>query len=179
MPTKTNMKVLISRTEIADGVARIGREITRDFAGQSVILVGVLKGACLFLRDLGRQIELDATFDFIAVRSYGTHKESAGEVPLIKDVTTPLEDKNVILAEDILATGLTFSFLRKLLMARKPRTLKFAALLDTPSRRQMPVQADYVGFQIPDEFVVGYGLDYAERFRNLPDICVFSEDPGK
>lgn len=179
MPTTTNMKVLISRTQIADGVARIGQEITRDFAAESVILVGVLKGACLFLSDLARRIELDATFDFIAVRSYGTQKESAGEVQLIKDVTTPLEDKNVILVEDILDTGLTFSFLRKLLMARKPRTLKFAALLDKPSRRQMPVQADYVGFKIPDEFVVGYGLDYAERFRNLPDICVFSEGQGK
>jgi hypoxanthine phosphoribosyltransferase len=179
MPTKTNMKILISRTEIADAVARIGQEITRDFGGESVILVGVLKGACLFLSDLARKIELDATFDFIAVRSYGTQKESAGEVQLIKDVTTPLENKNVILVEDILDTGLTFSFLRKLLIARKPRTLKFAALLDKPSRRQMPVQADYVGFQIPDEFVVGYGLDYAERFRNLPDICVFSEEPGK
>lgn len=171
----TNMKVLISREKIAEGVARIGQEISHDFVGESVILVGVLKGACLFLSDLARQIELDATFDFIAVRSYGTQKESAGEVQLIKDVTTPLEDKNVILVEDILDTGLTFSFLRKLLLARKPRKLKFAALLDKPSRRQMPVQADYVGFQIPDEFVVGYGLDYAERFRNLPDICVFSE----
>jgi hypoxanthine phosphoribosyltransferase len=171
-----NMRVLISRTQIADGVARIGQQITHDFAGESVMLVGVLKGACLFLSDLARQIELDATFDFIAVRSYGTQKESAGEVQLIKDVTTPLEDKNVILVEDILDTGLTFHFLQKLLLARKPRRLKFAALLDKPSRRQMPVQADYVGFQIPDEFVVGYGLDYAERFRNLPDICVFSED---
>jgi hypoxanthine phosphoribosyltransferase len=172
---RTNMKILLSREQIADGVARIGQEITRDFAGQSVILVGVLKGACLFLSDLARQIELDATFDFIAVRSYGTKKESAGEVQLIKDVTTPLEDKNVILVEDILDTGLTYSFLRKLMVARKPRSLKFAALLDKPSRRQMPVQADYVGFKIPDEFVVGYGLDYAERYRNLPDICVFSE----
>src|SRR4029077_17757428 len=175
----TNMKILISRTQIADGVARIGQQITRDFAGESVMLVGVLKGACLFLSDLARQSELDATFDFIAVRSYGTQKESAGEVQLIKDVTPPLKDKNVILVEDILDTGLTFSFLRKLLLARKPRSLKFAALLDKPSRRQMPVQADYVGFKIPDEFVVGYGLDYAERFRNLPDICVFSEDAEK
>jgi len=118
-----NMEVLLTRTQIADGVARIGQEITCDFAGESVVLVGVLKGACLFLSDLARQIELDATFDFIAVRSYGTQKESAGEVQLIKDVTTPLEEKNVILVEDILDTGLTFSFLRKLLMARKPRTL--------------------------------------------------------
>jgi hypoxanthine phosphoribosyltransferase len=160
-------------------VARIGREITRDFAGESVILLGVLKGACLFLSDLARQIELDATFDFIAVRSYGTQKESAGEVQLIKDVTCPLEDKNVILVEDILDTGLTFTFLRKLLLARKPRTLKLAALLDKPSRRQMAVQADYIGFKIPDKFVVGYGLDYAERFRNLPEICVYSDELDK
>jgi len=173
------MEVLISRDQIAEGVARMGQEITRDFAGESVILLGVLKGACLFLSDLARQIELDATFDFIAVRSYGDRKDSAGEVQLIKDVTTPLEDKNVILVEDILDTGLTFTFLRKLLMARKPRTLKLAALLDKPTRRVMPVTADYVGFKIPDKFVVGYGLDFAERFRNLPDICVFSEDSGK
>lgn len=178
-PMPTNMEVLITREQIADGVARIGQEISRDFVGQSVILVGVLKGACLFLSDLARQIELEATFDFIAVRSYGMKKESAGEVQLIKDVTTPLEDKNVILVEDILDTGFTYNFLRKLLMARKPRTLKFAALLDKPSRRQMPVEADYVGFKIEDKFVVGYGLDYAERFRNLPDICIFSEDAGK
>ncbi len=176
---QSKMEVLISREQIADGVARIGQEITRDYAGESVILLGVLRGACLFLADLARQIELDATFDFIAVRSYGTKKESAGEVQLIKDATDPLENKNVILVEDILDTGLTFTFLRKLLLARRPRTLKLAALLDKPSRRQMPVEADYVGFKIPDKFVVGYGLDYAERFRNLPDICVFSEDAGK
>jgi len=175
----TNMKVLLSREQIAEGVARIGKQITQDFAGETVTLVGVLKGACLFLSDLARQIELDATFDFIAVRSYGTKKESAGEVQLIKDVTTPLEDKNVILVEDILDTGYTYTFLKKLLMARKPRTLKFATLLDKPSRRLLPVEADYVGFKIPDEFVVGYGLDYAERFRNLPDICVFAEDAEK
>src|SRR5882672_421927 len=178
-PKMEPMEVLITREQIAAGVARIGQEITRDYAGESLVLVGVLKGACLFLSDLARQISLDATFDFIAVRSYGTKKESAGEVQLIKDVTTPLEDKNVILVEDILDTGFTYNFLRKLLLARKPRTLKFAALLDKPSRRQVQVEADYVGFKIEDRFVVGYGLDYAERFRNLPDICVFSEDAGK
>jgi hypoxanthine phosphoribosyltransferase len=173
------METLISREQIASGVARIGQEITRDYAGQSLVLVGVLKGACLFLSDLARQISLDATFDFIAVRSYGTKKESAGEVQLIKDVTTPLEDKNVILVEDILDTGYTITFLKKLLMARKPRSLKTAVLLDKPSRRLMPVEADYVGFKIPDKFVVGYGLDFAERFRNLPDICIFTEDVPK
>ncbi len=173
------MEVLLTREQIASGVARIGQEITRDYAGQSLVLVGVLKGACLFLSDLARQISLDATFDFIAVRSYGTKKESAGEVQLIKDVTTPLEDKNVILVEDILDTGYTITFLKKLLLARKPRSLKTAALLDKPSRRLMPVEADYVGFKIPDKFVVGYGLDFAERFRNLPDICIFTEDAPK
>lgn len=171
-------KVLLTRDQIAERVAAMGKEITRDFAGQSVMLIGVLKGACLFLSDLARQIELDATFDFIAVSSYGAAKQSAGEVQLIKDVTGPLQNQNVILVEDILDTGLTLTFLFKLFQARQPRALKIAALLDKPSRRQRPIQADYVGFKIPDEFVVGYGLDYAERYRNLADICILdNEDP--
>ncbi len=169
------MEKLVTREQIADAVARIGHEISRDFAGQSVVLVGVLKGACMFLSDLARQIELNATFDFIAVRSYGAKKQTAGEVQLIKDVTTPLRDKNIILVEDILDTGLTLTFLRKHLYQHQPRSMKIAALLDKPSRRVAAVQADYVGFQIPDKFVVGYGLDHGERFRNLPDICVLEE----
>jgi hypoxanthine phosphoribosyltransferase len=135
----------------------------------------VLKGACLFLSDLARKIELNATFDFIAVRSYGAQKESGGEVQLIKDVTMPLQGQNIILVEDILDTGLTLTFLKKTLLAHQPKSLKIAALLDKPSRRKADIQADYVGFQIPDKFVVGYGLDHAERFRNLPDICVLDE----
>jgi hypoxanthine phosphoribosyltransferase len=169
------MEVLLSRDQIADAVGRIGQQISQDFTAESVVLIGVLKGACLFLADLARQIELDATFDFIAVRSYGTGKQTAGEVQLIKDVTAPLRDMNVILVEDILDTGLTLTFLRKHLLAHQPRALKIAALLDKPSRRVVSVQADYVGFQIPDKFVVGYGLDYAERYRNLPDICVLRD----
>ncbi len=169
------MEVLISRDQIADAVARIGQQITQDFTGESVVLLGVLKGACMFLSDLARQIHLDATFDFIAVRSYGTKKESAGEVQMIKDVTTPLQGQNVILVEDILDTGLTLTFLRKLLMAHQPRAFKIATLLDKPSRRVAQVQADYTGFQIPDKFVVGYGLDFAERYRNLPDICALND----
>jgi hypoxanthine phosphoribosyltransferase len=169
------METLLTRDEIAEAVSRMGREITRDFAGHSVVLIGVLKGACMFLSDLARQIELNATFDFIAVRSYGTKKHTAGEVQLIKDVTTPLRDQNVILVEDILDTGLTLTFLKKHLMEHEPRSIKIAALLDKPSRRVAPIEADYVGFQIPDKFVVGYGLDHAERFRNLPDICVLEE----
>jgi hypoxanthine phosphoribosyltransferase len=169
------MQTLLTRDDIADAVSRIGRQVTHDFAGESVVLIGVLKGACMFLSDLARQIELNATFDFIAVRSYGTKKLTTGEVQLIKDVTTPLRDQNVILVEDILDTGLTLTFLKNHLLEHQPRSMKIAALLDKPSRRVAPVEADYVGFRIPDKFVVGYGLDYAERFRNLPDICVLEE----
>ncbi|HYX52562.1 MAG TPA: hypoxanthine phosphoribosyltransferase [Candidatus Limnocylindrales bacterium] len=169
------MEVLVSREQIAEAVARIGQQITQDFAGETVVLLGVLKGACMFLSDLARQIHLDATFDFIAVRSYGTKKESAGEVQMIKDVTTPLQGQNVILVEDILDTGLTLTFVRKLLLAHQPRAFKIATLLDKPSRRVAQIQADYTGFQIPDKFVVGYGLDFAERYRNLPDICALND----
>lgn len=173
------LKPLLTQDQISRRVAEMGEQITRDFTGQSVVLIGVLKGACLFLSDLARQIKLDATFDFIAVSSYGNERQSAGEVQLIKDVTTPLQDQNVILVEDILDTGLTLSFLTKLFAARQPRALKIAALLDKTSRRIVAVEGDYVGFRIPDEFVVGYGLDYAERYRNLPDICVLVNDTPK
>lgn len=172
------MQILLTREQIATAVAQIGQQVTRDFAGQSVVLIGVLKGACLFLSDLARQIQLDATFDFIAVRSYGNKKESAGAVQLIKDVTSSLRGMNVILVEDILDTGLTLTFLKEHLLSHQPRAFKIAALLDKPSRRVVPMQADYVGFQIPDRFVVGYGLDYAERYRNLPDICVLDGEQG-
>ncbi|HET7872372.1 MAG TPA: hypoxanthine phosphoribosyltransferase [Terriglobales bacterium] len=165
------MQTLLTRHQISAAVSRMGQQITHDFAGQSVVLIGVLKGACLFLSDLAREIKLDATFDFIAVRSYGAKKETSGEVQLIKDVTSPLRDLNVILVEDILDTGLTLTFLKKHLLSHQPRAFKIATLLDKPSRRIAPIQADYVGFQIPDRFVVGYGLDHGERYRNLPDIC--------
>jgi hypoxanthine phosphoribosyltransferase len=178
----TELKVLIPREEIAKRVSELGAEITKDFAGQSVIFVGVLKGAAIFLSDLARQVQIDSTFDFIGVSSYGNrpspHHElnkgwdSTGEVKLTKDVDQSMRDKNVILVEDILDTGLTLTYLKKVLMAHQPRILKIAALLDKPSRRKLPLQGDYVGFKIPDEFVVGYGLDYAERYRNLADICV-------
>jgi hypoxanthine phosphoribosyltransferase len=176
------LKVLISREQIAQRVAAMGADINRDYAGQSVILVGVLKGAAIFLSDLSRQLKIDATFDFIGVSSYGnrpspdqelkTGWDSTGEVRLTKDMEQSMIGKNVILVEDILDTGLTLTYLKKLLLARQPNSFRIAALLDKPSRRKQPIQADYVGFSIPDEFVVGYGLDYAEKYRNLPDICV-------
>ena len=178
----TDLKVLITREEIARRVGELGAEITKDFAGQSIILLGVLKGAAIFLSDLARHVDLDATFDFIGVSSYGNRPspanelksgwDSTGEVRLLKDVDQTLKEKNVILVEDILDTGLTMTYLKKMLQARQPRSLKVAALLDKPSRRKLPLEGDYVGFKIPDEFVVGYGLDYAEKYRNLADICV-------
>ena len=178
----SELKVLISRQDIAKRVSEIGAQITRDFANQSVILVGVLKGAAIFLSDLARQIDLDATFEFIGVSSYGNRPtptqelkngwDSTGEVKLTKDVDQTIKDRNIILVEDILDTGLTMTYLKRMLQARQPRALKVAALLDKPSRRKLPLEGDYVGFRIPDEFVVGYGLDYAEKYRNLADICI-------
>ncbi|HKW73908.1 MAG TPA: hypoxanthine phosphoribosyltransferase [Terriglobales bacterium] len=173
------MEVLLTRDQIASAVVSIGEKITRDLAGETVVLIGVLKGACLFLSDLAREIQLDATFDFIAVRSYAAGTVSGGEVQLIKDVITPLRDQNVILVEDILDTGLTLNFLRKHLVAHQPRSFRIAALLDKPFRRRTPIEADYVGFKVPDKFLVGYGLDYAERYRNLPDIRILPEDEHK
>src|ERR1700676_159681 len=178
----TELKVLITREQIAQRVAEMGAEINREYAGQSVVLLGVLKGAAIFLSDLSRQLKIDATFDFIGVSSYGNRPspaqelksgwDSTGEVRLTKDMDQSMIGKNVILVEDILDTGLTMTYLKKMLLARQPRSLKVASLLDKPSRRKLPLEGNYVGFKIPDEFVVGYGLDYAEKYRNLADICV-------
>ena len=180
------LKVLISREQIAKRIVELGADISRDFAGQPVILVGVLKGSAIFLADLARQVTLDATFDFIGVSSYGNRPspaqelkdgwDSTGEVRLSKDVDQSMQGKNVILVEDILDTGLTMTFLKKKFLSHQPKAFKIATLLDKPSRRKQPIQAHYIGFAIPDAYVVGYGLDYAERYRNLPDICVI-ENP--
>ena len=174
------LKILISREQIAARVAEMARQITVDFAGEPVLFVGVLKGAAVFLTDLIRQVQLEATYDFIGVSSYGNPREpkqeqvwdSTGEVRLTKDVEQSLRGKNVVLVEDILDTGLTLSFLKRLLLGHQPRRFCVAVLLDKPSRRKLAISADYVGFTIQDEFVVGYGLDYAEKYRNLPDIRV-------
>jgi len=181
MTAVQQLRTLISGTEIAQRVEEMGRAITRDFDGQRIVFVGVLKGAAIFLADLARQVQLDATFDFIGVSSYGVRPtpdeelngwDSTGEVRLTKDLDQSIASKNIILVEDILDTGLTLTFIKKMLLSRDPKAVRVATLLDKPSRRKLPFQADYVGFTIPDEFVVGYGLDYAEMYRNLPDICV-------
>jgi hypoxanthine phosphoribosyltransferase len=170
------LKVLLTREQIAKKVAELGERITRDFDGETVVLIGVLKGATIFLADLARQIKLDVSFDFIAVSSYGNSKQQSGEVKLMKDVDHSMEGKNIILVEDILDTGLTLTYLKNLLLGHQPKAVKIAALLDKISRRTQPIRGDYVGFEIPDEFVVGYGLDFAERYRNLPDVCILETD---
>lgn len=182
----SQLRVLISREQITARVAVMAADITREFSGQSVIFIGVLKGAAIFLSDLARQVQLDATFDFIGVASYGPRPspaqelqqgwDSTGEVRVTKDVDYSLRDKNVVLVEDILDTGLTLTYLQRMLLVHQPKALRIAALLDKPSRRKQSIQADYVGFTIPDEFVVGYGMDHAERYRNLPDICVLPRE---
>jgi hypoxanthine phosphoribosyltransferase len=177
------LQILISRTQIETRVAEMAQQITADFQGEQVLFVGVLKGAAIFLSDLLRQVKLDATYDFIGVSSYGNPRgpmqekiwDSTGEVRVTKDVEQSLRDKNVVLVEDILDTGLTLSFLKRLLLGHQPKRFCTATLLDKPSRRKLAINADYVGFTIPDKFVVGYGLDYAERYRNLPDIRVLPD----
>lgn len=172
LPTEQKLELLYSRQQIAERVAELGAQISRDLAGESAVMIGVLKGAALFLSDLARAIDVDCTFDFVAVSSYGKGQRSSGAVKLIKDLDHPIEGKNIIVVEDILDTGLTLGYLRKLFLQHHPKSLRIATLLDKPSRRIEPIEADYVGFSIPNLFVIGYGMDYAERFRNLPDICV-------
>ena len=171
------MEVLFTQAEIAERVRAIGEEISADYAGESIVLIGVLKGAAIFLSDLARSIEVDNTFDFVAVSSYGRARVSSGAVKLIKDIDNPIEGKHVIIVEDILDTGLTLSYLRGLMLQHKPASLKIATCLDKPERRLVPIEADYVGFKIPNRFVIGYGMDYAERYRGVEDIRIFPETP--
>ncbi|HUV69701.1 MAG TPA: hypoxanthine phosphoribosyltransferase [Terracidiphilus sp.] len=174
--THQGLEVLFSRQQIAERVAEMGAQITQDLKGERLVMIGVLKGAAPFLADLSRTIQVDATFDFVATSSYGKGQRSSGAVKLIKDLDHPIEGKNVLVVEDILDTGLTLSYLRKLFLQQHPKSLRIATLLDKPSRRIEKIEADYVGFSIPNLFVIGYGMDYAERYRNLPDICVMPPD---
>jgi len=175
---RERVRPLITGTAIQKKIRELGKQIRNDFPGEHLILVGVLKGAVLFLADLARQIPGEVTFDFIAVSSYGKDTKSSGQVKLNKDLDSSIEGKVVIVVEDILDTGLTLQYLLRVLQQRKPKSLKVAVLLDKKERRVADVRADYVGFVIPDEFVVGYGLDYAERYRNLPDVGILSLPGG-
>lgn len=166
--------VLIDEASIQKRVGELGARITEDYRGRPPHLIGVLRGASVFHADLIRAIDLGLSFDFIAVASYGPATASSGEVRILKDLDESLEGRDVLLVEDIVDTGLTLHYLRQNLLSREPKTLRVVALLNKPSRRKIEVPVDYVGFEIPDRFVVGYGLDYDQRYRNLPDICVLN-----
>jgi len=170
------VKVLLPHDTIQARIREMGREIARDYAGRDPHLVGVLKGACTFMTDLSRSVDLPLTLDYIAVSSYGAATKSSGEVKLVKDLDQGLEGRDLLVVEDIVDTGLTLNYLLNVLKARGPRTLKVAALLSKPSRRLVEVKVDYIGFSIDDHFVVGYGLDYNEKYRNLKDIVIYGAD---
>lgn len=169
-------KVLITKEEIAKRVAQLGEQISNDYRGEPITLVCTLRGASIFFADLAREIDGDVEMDFIAVSSYGAGTSSSGEVKMVKDLSAPIKDKNVIVVEDIIDTGITLNYLKKLLLTRAPKSLKVCALLDKPSRRKVDFKGDYIGFEIENEFVVGYGLDYDEKMRNFKDVCVLAPE---
>jgi hypoxanthine phosphoribosyltransferase len=167
-----NLEVLISEEQIQTRIRELGAEITRDYAGLNPLLIGVLKGACFFLSDLLRTIDTRLGVEFMAISSDGASTRTSGEVRIMKDLDVPIEGRHILVVEDIVDTGLTLSYLLSSLASRGAASVKLAALLDKYERRQKEVKIDYLGFKIPDEFVVGYGLDFAERYRNLPFIAV-------
>jgi len=175
---ETSLRVLLSAEQIQARVRELGREIDRDYP-DGVYLIAILNGACIFLADLARAISRPVRLDFIGISSYGKGKTSSGEVKLTKDVDTSIEGADVLIVEDIVDTGVTLNYLVHVLEQRRPRSLRTVALLDKPNRRLRPVDVAYVGFQIPDQFVVGYGLDYAGDYRNLPDVCVLESAAAK
>ncbi|HEY8444201.1 MAG TPA: hypoxanthine phosphoribosyltransferase [Clostridia bacterium] len=165
-------KVLIDRNQIAQRVKELGEQISKDYAGKSILMIGILRGSVIFFSDLIREIACDVVIDFISVSSYGSSHKTTGEVRMLKDADEAIDGKDVIIVEDIVDTGLTLQYLKKVLASRNPASLKVCCLLDKPERRKVEINADYVGFTIPNEFVVGYGFDYAQKYRNLKDICV-------
>lgn len=171
-----SMKPLIDAGTIAQRVADLGRAITQDYLGKELVIVPVLKGSYVFAADLVRQIDLDLAIDFLGVRSYGNQQESSGVVQITTDLSRSIEGKHVIVVEDIVDTGLTVAYLHDNLATRQPASVKVAALLHKPARTRVPVQIDYLGFTVDDVFIVGYGLDYAQKFRNLPYLAVVTDD---
>jgi len=168
--------IMLSEEEIAKRVKELGKQLTEEYKGRELLIVGVLKGCMLFLSDLVRTIDIPLTMDFMVVSSYGTATKSSGVVRIIKDLEREIEGKDVLIVEDIVDSGLTLSYLIENLKTRNPKSIKVCSLLDKPDRRKAKVDIEYVGFKIPDEFVVGYGLDYAERYRNLPFVCVLKPE---
>ena len=167
-------ETLVSSEDLQRRVAELGREISDEYRGRDLFLVGVLKGAVLFLADLMRHIEVPCEVDFMAVASYGSATESSGVVRILKDLDTPIEGRHVLIVEDIVDSGLTLQYLMRTLEARGPASIEVCALLTKPERRKVDTPARYVGFEIPDKFAIGYGLDHAERYRNLPYVAALS-----
>ncbi len=170
-------RILIDRKRIEDKVKELGARISGDYRGKNLVIVGVLKGAVVFLGDLVKNIDIPVTLDFIAVSSYGNTTETSGVVRILKDLDNSIEGMDVLIVEDIIDSGLTLCYLKENLRSRGANSIRICTLLDKPSRRKAKVKVDYRGFEIEDEFVVGYGLDFAEKFRNLPEICVLK--PGE
>jgi len=167
-----NLETLVTTEAIQDRIRVLGEEIARDYAGRNPLLIGVLKGACTFLSDLMRAIDMPVAIEFMAISSYGAGMRTSGEVRIMKDLDVPIEGRDILIVEDIVDTGLTLSYLIANLQSRGASSVKLAALLDKWERRERDVPIDYLGFKIEDKFVVGYGLDFAERYRNLPFIAV-------
>ena len=167
-------RILFSQEEIAAKVKEVGAKISEDYAGKELVLVSVLKGSVVFFSDLIRAMDIPLEIEFMAISSYGNSIRSSGEVKVVKDTDKSLENRHVILVEDIIDTGLTLSYIKNMLERRAPASLKICALLDKPDRLQVDIEADYVGFKIPNKFVIGYGLDYAQKYRNMPDVCVLN-----
>jgi hypoxanthine phosphoribosyltransferase len=171
-------EILVQPDELAHRVRELGGEISADYAGRDLLLVGVLKGAVFFLSDLMRHLEVPCEVDFMAVSSYGSSTDSSGIVRILKDLDAPIEGRDVLIVEDIVDSGLTLSYLFRMLRARNPSTLEVCALLTKPDRREVDLPIRYVGFEIPNRFAIGYGLDHAERFRNLPYVAVLEGESG-
>lgn len=170
------LKVLIPQSELDAKVRELGQTLTRDYAGKKPMFVGVLKGCFVFMADLIREVDLYCDMDFMAVSSYGSGTSTTGAVKINKDLSRDIEGRDVIIVEDILDSGVTLSYLKGYLENRRPASIKIVTLLDKPARRRADIRADYYGFRVPDEFVVGYGLDYAEEYRNLPYIGILKPE---
>ena len=175
MACQSQLKILISRDEVAKAVARLAHEINRDYQGKRPLLIGVLKGSFVFMADLIRHLDLPLELEFVKLSSYGSAKESSGKVKVVQGLQTPIEGRDILVVEDIVDTGITTSFLLDYLKKEKPASLKLCALTDKPSRHKVSVSIDYLGFTVPDKFIVGYGIDCDEKFRNLPDIYTIED----
>lgn len=170
------LKTLLSEEELKAKVAELGAKITEDYRGKDLLIVTVLKGAVVFLADLMRTIDIPAEIDFMVVSSYGSGTKTSGVVKIVKDLDVPLKDRHILIVEDILDSGLTLDYIKGILQDRGPASIKIATLLDKPARRKADLKADYIGYEVPDEFVIGYGLDYDEKYRNLPYIGILKPE---